>query len=123
VVGARIARRLHDGAVGRKAAWVRAGAEWVGQDPAEIELHTHGGSDDRERRGGCGLVPGGRRDGCRASRPARLVALSGGTGIELRDRIERRCGEGGITYVTLFDPGEEQIERIAEELVGPLGPP
>ena len=45
-----------------------------------------------------------------------------GTGTELRDRIERWRGEGGITYVTLFDPGEEQIERIAEELVGPLGP-
>lgn len=106
-----------------KAAWVRAGAEGVGRDPVEIELHTMvvrtivGDDADAalsREAAETGVAP-------RVLRDSSLYLV--GTGTELRDRIERWRGEVGITYVSLFDPGEEQIERIAEELVGPLGPP
>ena len=105
-----------------KAAWVRAGAEGVGRDPAGIELHTMVVrtivADDVDgalslEAAKTGVAPSVLRD-------STLYLV--GTGTELRDRVERWRREVGITYVSLFDPGEEQIERIAEELVGPLGP-
>ena len=105
-----------------KAAWVRAGAEGVGRDPSGIELHTLVVrtivGDDMDaalsrKAAETGVAPSVLRD-------SSLYLV--GTGTELRDRVARWRGEVGITYVSLFDPGEDQIECVAEELVGPLGP-
>jgi hypothetical protein len=43
-----------------------------------------------------------------------------GTGSEVRDRLRHWQDRAGITCVSLFDPGEGQIEYLAEEAVAPL---
>ena len=71
---------------------------------------------------------------------AREAADAGLTVAELADSTLYLCGtsenvcqrlgqwrdEAGISYVSLFDPGEDQITYLAEqvipELVGPIGP-
>ena len=44
-----------------------------------------------------------------------------GTGAEVRETLRRWCHDIGISYVSLFDPGDEQIEYLAAEVVAPLG--
>jgi hypothetical protein len=42
---------------------------------------------------------------------------------EVRDRLRRWQEETGISYVSLFDPGEEQITYLAERVLPVLGGP
>jgi hypothetical protein len=57
--------------------------------------------------------------------PARAMADSTlylvGNGAEVREQLQRWRQTTGITYVSRFDPGEEQIEYLAHEVVAPLG--
>jgi hypothetical protein len=43
-----------------------------------------------------------------------------GTGGQVRDRLRHWREQTGISYFSLFDPGEEQIEYLAEQVVGQL---
>ncbi len=45
------------------------------------------------------------------------------TGAEVREQMHQRRRRIGISYVSLFDPGEEQIEYLAEQVVAPLSGP
>jgi hypothetical protein len=43
-----------------------------------------------------------------------------GSGTEVRDRLLEYRDRVGLSYFSLFDPGAEQIEYLAEHVVGPL---
>jgi hypothetical protein len=43
-----------------------------------------------------------------------------GNGAEVRDELQRWRQCTGISYVSFFDPGDEQIEYLAREVVAPL---
>ena len=43
------------------------------------------------------------------------------TGPEVRDRLLEYRDRVGLTYFSLFDPGDDQIEYFAEHVVGALG--
>jgi hypothetical protein len=49
-----------------------------------------------------------------------------GTSEDVCQRLDQWRQEAGISYVSIFDPGEEQIaylaERVLPELVGPARP-
>jgi hypothetical protein len=44
-----------------------------------------------------------------------------GNSAEVREQLRRWRQTTGITYVSRFDPGEEQIEYLAHEVVAQLG--
>jgi probable F420-dependent oxidoreductase len=121
-----VSASLADSTLGRmaeKAAWVRARAEEAGRDPAGIELHTmvartmvgdHAAAAVAREAAASDVAPEAMAD-------STLYLV--GTGAEVRDQVVRWRDEVGISYVSLFDPGEEQIEALAEEVVGPLSAP
>jgi len=43
-----------------------------------------------------------------------------GNGAEVREELQRWRQCTGISYVSFFDPGDEQIEYLAHEVVAPL---
>jgi alkanesulfonate monooxygenase SsuD/methylene tetrahydromethanopterin reductase-like flavin-dependent oxidoreductase (luciferase family) len=104
----------------RKAAWVREGAQEAGRDPGGIELHTMVArtiiGDD------IGAVID--RESATTGIPAATLTESTlyliGSSAEIRQRLQYWRDEIGITYVSLFDLTEEQIERVAEEVVTAL---
>ncbi len=106
--------------VARKAALVRESAEASGRDPGAIELHTMVArtivGDD--------TAAAVRREAETTGVSARAMADSTlylvGNGAEVRAQLLRWRERTGITYVSFFDPGEEQIEYLAHEIVAPL---
>jgi probable F420-dependent oxidoreductase len=103
-----------------KADWVKAGATAAGRDPAAIELNTMvfglAVSDDpAERREALahdnGIAVADLRDS---------TLFLTGTGSEVGDRLSEYRDRVGLSYFSLFDPGDEQIEYLAEHVVGPL---
>lgn len=104
----------------QKAVWVREGAEAAGRDPAEIELHTmvartivgdnieSAVADESDLTG----------VSSRAMKSSTLYLV--GNGAEVREQLQRWRQDTGISYVSVFDPGDEQIEYFAREVVVPL---
>lgn len=106
-----------------KAAWVRTAAAAAGRDPATIELNTMMfglavGADPAARREALAKENGGGH----ADLADSTLFLTG-TGAEVRDRLLAYRERVGLTYFSLFDPGDEQIEYLAEQVVGPLTAP
>jgi probable F420-dependent oxidoreductase len=104
----------------QKAAWVREGAEAFGRDPAETELHTMVartivGDDIASAVAGESDLTG---VSFRAMRNSTLYLV--GNGAEVREQLQHWRQYTGISYVSLFDPGDEQIEYVAREVVAPL---
>jgi probable F420-dependent oxidoreductase len=104
----------------QKAAWVRDSAEASNRDRTEIELHTMVvrtivGDD---------VAAAVARESDETGVPAREMMDSTlylvGNGAEVRDELQRWRQRTGISYVSLFDPGDEQIEYLAHEVVAPL---
>jgi probable F420-dependent oxidoreductase len=103
-----------------KAAWVREGARAAGRDPAAIELNTMVfglavGADPAARRDALA-----RDNGVAVSDLRDSSLFLSGTGPEVRERLLEYRDRAGLTYFSLFDPGDEQIEYLAEQVVGPL---
>ncbi len=118
-----VADSLADSTLARmveKAAWVRDGAAAAGRDPSSVELHTMVANvvvgDHPE--------PAVARALADAGVDPRLAAESTlylcGTADQVRSQLRRWRSEAGISYVSLFDPGDEQIEWLADQVVGPL---
>jgi alkanesulfonate monooxygenase SsuD/methylene tetrahydromethanopterin reductase-like flavin-dependent oxidoreductase (luciferase family) len=105
----------------QRAAWVREGAQEAGRDPAEIELHTLVTTtivgDD--------IAPAMAKVTADTGVPASVLAQSTlalmGTGEQVCERLREWQAKAGVTYVSLFDPGDEQIEYLAAEVLGPVG--
>jgi probable F420-dependent oxidoreductase len=106
--------------VAQKAAWVREGAEAAGRDPDDIELNTMVPT----------IIVGDHVNPAIAEEAAKMKVSSKeidgstlylcGSGPELRDKLRDWRDRTGISYISLFDPGEEQIAYLAETVVGPL---
>lgn len=106
-----------------KARWVREGAEDAGRDPSAVELHTMvvrtivgDDVDDAiaKESADTGVSVATMRD-------SSLYLV--GSGSEVRDRLRTWQAQSGLTYVSIFDPGEDQIEYLAREVVAPLREP
>ena len=104
----------------QKVAWVRERAEGSDRDPTEIELHTMVvrtivGDD---------VAAAAARVSETTGVPVRAMTDSTlylvGNGAEVREQLQRWRESAGISYVSLFDPGKEQIEYLAQEVVAPL---
>jgi len=103
-----------------KAGWVRAGAAAAGRDPASIELNTMVfglavGDDPTARREKLA-----RDNGVAVTDLHDSTLFLTGTGPEVRDRLVEYRDRVGISYFSLFDPGDEQVEYLAEHVVRPL---
>lgn len=116
----RTAADLTPERVRQKVAWVRAAAEAAGRDPDAIELSTLSFvvavSDDpvplREALA--------RQTGMSVEQVADCPLFLTGSAAELRERLERRRAETGISYVVFQGRDQETVERFAEAVVEPL---
>jgi len=103
-----------------KSQWVRAAAAAAGRDPASVELNTMVfklavGPDAAARRDALareiGMAVADLRDS---------TLFLTGSAPEVRERLLEYRARVGLTYFSLFDPGPEQIEYLAEHVVAPL---
>jgi probable F420-dependent oxidoreductase len=103
-----------------KATWVQRSAVAAGRDPQSIELNTMVsriivGNDPAQAIGtesaATGITPAQMADS---------ALYLCGTGHEVRDRLQRWRQRTGLSYFSLFDPGDEQSDYLAEHVVGPL---
>jgi probable F420-dependent oxidoreductase len=106
-----------------KARWVREGAEEAGRDPSDVELHTMVvrtivGDDVGEALA---------KESADTDVPVTSMEDSSlyltGSGPQIRDRLRDWQAQTGLSYIAIFDPGEDQIEYLAEEVVAPLRDP
>ncbi len=119
-----VADSLADATVERleqRAAWVRQGAAAAGRDAAEVELHTLVTTTVVGDNVGSAIAKAAADAGVPAATLAESTLALMGTGAEVRDRLREWRSRAGVTYVSLFDPGDEQVEYLAAEVVGPLG--
>jgi probable F420-dependent oxidoreductase len=103
-----------------KATWVRAGAREADRDPDTVELNTMVpkvivGSDPEPR-----IAAEAAEAGITPAQMADSTLYLCGTGAEVYDRLQRWRQTIGISYVSLFDPGDEQAEYFAEQVAGRL---
>jgi probable F420-dependent oxidoreductase len=106
--------------VREKVGWVRAAAEAAGRNPDEIELNTLtfvvAITDDpgpiRE-----GIAKG---SGMTVEQVADCPVFLTGSASEIRDTLERRREETGISYIVIQGGDFEMLERFAKDIVGPL---
>jgi probable F420-dependent oxidoreductase len=104
----------------RKASWVRQGAKAASRDAGGIELHT------MVARTIVGDDIGAAIDRESAATGVPVATMAGstlyliGSGAEARERLQLWRDEIWISHVSLFDLDEEQIDRVAEEIVTPL---
>ena len=114
---------IHDLAperVREKIDWVREAAEAAGRDFGALELQslifvTAVTDEPRPVRE---LVA--KQTGMSVDDVARCAGFLTGPGSEIRDRLERRREETGISYVVIQSGDEATLERFAEAVVAPL---
>lgn len=104
----------------QKAAWVREGAETEGRDPDAIELNTMVPTVIVGDDGSAAIAKEAETSGITRSEMDGSTLYLCGTGPELRDQLRHWRDRTGISYISLFDPGEEQIAYLAEHVVAPL---
>jgi len=104
----------------QKIGWVRSAAEAAGRDPDAIELNalvfmtaiTDDPNPVREMVGAStGMTPAQV-----AACPLFLI----GSASEIRDSLERRREETGVSYLVIQGQERAQVERFAQEIVAPL---
>ena len=103
-----------------KAGWVHEGAVAAGRDPASVELHTMVARVVVGDDPGAAVTQALVDDGVDPRAAAESTLYLCGTGDEVRGRLRRWRADAGISYVSLFDPGDEQIDWLAEQVVQPL---
>ncbi len=104
----------------KKVAWVRAGAEKAGRNPDDIELNSltfvTAITDDAQ-----GLREAlGQRSGMTAEQVADCPLFLTGSASEIRERLEKRREETGISYIVIQGGDEAVLESFAKEIVEPL---
>jgi probable F420-dependent oxidoreductase len=103
-----------------KAAWARDSAEASNRDPADIELHTMVARTIVGDAAAAAVVRESDETGIPANAMMDSTLYLVGNGPEVCDELQRWRQRTGISYVSLFDPGDEQIEYLAHEVVAPL---
>jgi probable F420-dependent oxidoreductase len=114
---------IHDLAperVREKIGWVREAAEAAGRDFGALELQslvfvTAVTDDPRPLREAVA-----KQTGMSAEEVAQCAGFLTGPGGEIRERLERRREETGISYVVIQSGDPAPLERFAEEVVAPL---
>jgi probable F420-dependent oxidoreductase len=118
-----VADSLGDSTVERmaeKAGWVRDGAVAAGRDPAAVELHTMVARVTVGDEGERALARAVAEDGVTEEQATASTLYLSGNPEEVRAQLRRWRSETGISYVSFFDPGDEQIEWLAEHVVRSL---
>jgi alkanesulfonate monooxygenase SsuD/methylene tetrahydromethanopterin reductase-like flavin-dependent oxidoreductase (luciferase family) len=114
------ARDLAPERVREKVAWVRSAAESVGRSPDEIELNALvfvvNISDDPSglRRA---LADG---TGMTTDQVADCPLFLTGSASEIRDRLQKRREETGLSYVVIQGEQPETLEQFARDVVSKL---
>lgn len=106
--------------VREKVGWVRAAAEAAGRNPDDIELNslafvTAITDDPKPLRESLS-----KSTGMTVEQVADCPLFLTGSASEIRDRLERRREETGISYVVVQGGDESVLERFAAEVVAPL---
>lgn len=106
--------------VREKVGWVREAAAAAGRDPDAIELQslvfvTAITDDPRGLREALA-----RSSGMTVEQVADCPLFLTGSASEIRDRLERRREETGISYVVIQGRDFDVVERFAEAVVAPL---
>jgi probable F420-dependent oxidoreductase len=106
--------------VREKIGWVREAAAAAGRDAAALELQTlvfvtAVTDDPRPVRE---LVS--KQTGLGVDDVASCAGFLTGPGSEIRERLERRRAETGISYIVVQGGDPATVERFAEEVVAPL---
>lgn len=119
-VTSNTARDLAPERVREKVAWVRSAAESVGRNPDEIELNAlvfvTNISDD----------PSGLRralaesTGMTTDQVADCPLFLTGSPSEIRERLQKRREESGISYVVIQGEQPEMLEQFAHAVVSEL---
>ena len=103
-----------------KIRWLRTGADLAGRDPDSIELNalvfvvaiTDTPTPMRDMVAANTGMPVDRIAEC----PLFLI----GSGTEIRDVLQRRRAETGISYIVIQGQDLAQVETFAKEVIGPL---
>jgi probable F420-dependent oxidoreductase len=124
---------LHDGRIRRdtardvaaprvreKIGWVRAAAQAAGRDPESIELNTlvfvTAITDDP-----AGIRAGiSQNTGMSVEEVAECPLFITGSPAEIRDRLEKRREETGISYIVIQGGRDDLLESFARHVVEPL---
>lgn len=106
--------------VREKVGWVRAAAEAAGRDPEQIELNaltfvTAITDDPKPLRARLAGGSGMSEDEVAAC-PLFLVGSPG----ELRDQLEARRAETGISYIVIQGGDDALLDAFAKEIIQPL---
>lgn len=106
--------------IAEKARWVREGAEDAGRDPSELELHTMVArtivGDDIDDA----VAKESADTGVSVTDMRESSLYLVGSGAHVRGRLRDWQALAGLSYVSIFDPGDDQIEYLAREVVAPL---
>lgn len=106
--------------VREKVGWLRAGAEKAGRDPDEIELNSlvFVTAITDEPKGLRESIA--RNTGMTVEQVADCACFLTGSASEIRERLEKRREETGISYIVIQGAQPETVERFAEHVVAPL---
>ncbi len=120
VVTNRTAQDLAPERVGQKISWVREAAERAGRDFDAIELNSLvfvvAISDDSSG------IRSALSDstGMTVEQVADCPLFLTGSASEIRERLEKRRDQTGISYIVIQGSDPEQLERFAEAVIEPL---
>jgi probable F420-dependent oxidoreductase len=103
-----------------KAAWVRAGAAEAGRDPDAIELNTMVAKIIVGDHPQAAITQEAAANGMAAADLSDSTLYLCGQAEEVSDRLLQWREASGISYLSLFDPGEEQITYLAERVLPAL---
>jgi alkanesulfonate monooxygenase SsuD/methylene tetrahydromethanopterin reductase-like flavin-dependent oxidoreductase (luciferase family) len=103
-----------------KAAWIRAGATDAGRDPDAIELNTMVATTVVGDEPEAAIAREAAAAGLSVADLSDSTLYLCGRAEEVCDRLRHWRDVAGISYVSLFDPGEEQITYLAERVLPAL---
>ena len=106
--------------VRKKVQWVREGAEAAGRNPDDIEFNAltfvTAIMDDPSRL----RESIAKGSGMTVEQVADCPLFLTGSGNEIRDRLEKRREETGISYIVIQGGDDAVLENFAKEVVQPL---
>ena len=106
--------------VREKVGWVRAAAEKAGRNPDDIEFNsltfvTAITEDPLPLRESLA-----KNSGMTVEQVADCPLFLTGSASEIRERLEKRREETGISYIVVQGGDDAVLESFAKEIVGPL---
>ena len=104
----------------QKARWVRESAEEAGRDPSAVELHTMVVRTIVGDHVGDAIAKESRDTDVPVTSMEDSSLYLMGTGAQIRDRLRYWQAQTGLRYISIFDPGEDQIDYLAQEVLVPL---